>query len=508
MGSIQDNCHPSWTEIAPNTYRQPYGFQEVLYNAISVPAGSPGLFLVGSAVTFRYSPSKSNDENTPSNPNGKESAGLDLIPRLRNAWLQMRQQYPTLAAENTPDGKVYISPTTADELNSWLETTFLVRPGKTWSEIWKTLVKTRQMTMHFFPEASQLFVQGEHHIVDGRGGMNFWDRFFRALASPTATFLITQTAGAEVVRLPPRSDDLLDMRERSPGRGEQHALELLAPLQEGVTNPIFLPVETATTITTTTTTTDPVPPLEEENSRSNNNVTGQLVADQATSKAIKIACKAQGISVTAAWHAAVVLATQKLQSSSGGVVGTQFPCFGNFDLRRYFPSPETVLPRAAVPDAYNLSNHHCILPHVVTTSPEKTFLHIAREVDSFYQRDLSVDDPELWSALGPMIRMLVPEYTEKKPEEMGSTPALSSFGVADWFISSEYGEGKEWKVQDIWFGNTVTGPWLECFMWSWQGKLCLNSCWNEAYYNEGDVARFHGEVLRGMLEGLEQGSKQ
>lgn len=473
MGSTEQvNWHRSWTKTGPNTYRQPHGFQEVLYEAISVPPGSPGLFLVGSSVTLRYTPADSERTLSP----------LELAPLLRNAWLQMRQQYPTLAAENTPDGKVYRSPSSKAELKAWLDSTFIVVPNKTWPDLWKNLVKTKHMTMYFCPEAHQLLVQGEHHIVDGRGGMNFWDRFFRALASPAPDALLTQTAGAEVARLPPRSDDLLDMAEKSPGRGEQHAAELLAPLST-MDAPIFLPMPS------------PVPP------HSTHNATAELKADVSTSNAIKAACKAHRVSVTAAWHAAVVLATQSIQARSTTATspnpGKEFACFGNFDLRRYFPDPETVLPPAAVPDAYNLSNHHCILPYVVT--PEgKTFPDLARELDLFYQRDLPAADPDLWSALGPMIRMLVPEYVSA-PEEAGSTPALSSFGVADRFIDGDYGR---WKVDEIWFGNTVTGPWLECFMWAWKGRVCLNSCFNPAYYTAQDVREFHEAVLGEMLKGL------
>ena len=475
MGSVEmaNNPYPSWVEIGPNKYRQPYGFQEVLYNAISVPAGSPGLFLVGAAVTFRHKPSSPDKALSP----------LDLVPLLRRAWMQMRQQYPTLAAENTPDGKVYISPSSREELEAWVDATFIVVPDKTWPDIWRTMIKSRSMTMYFCPSSLQLLVQGEHHIIDGRGGMNFWDRFFRALASPAPSALVTQTRGAEVVRLPPRSDDLLDTAEKTPGRGVQRAMEMLAPLA-ALDKPIALPMPPA------------LPPSSPHNS------TSELKADIPTTDAIKAGCKAHRISVTAAWHAAVVLATQAVQARAAGGTpsGSQFACFGNFDLRRYFPDPKTVLPPQAVPDAYNLTNHHSILPYVV--SPDgKTFPDIARELDVFYQRDLPRADPDVWSALGPMIRMLVPEYSAyaTAPEKAGSTPALSSFGVADRFIAAEYGE---WGVEEVWWGNTVTGPWLECFTWTWKGRICFNSCYNPAYYTEGDVQGFHAEVLKTMLKGL------
>lgn len=468
-------CHPSWAQTGPYTYSQPYGFQEVLYNAISVPPGSPGLFLIGSSITFSYAPSS---------PGGKLSAH-DLAPLLRKAWLQMRQQYPTLAAENHPEGKIYTSPSSSAELEAWLAATFIVTPGKTSVEHWKTMTKTRQMTMYFFPEERQLFLQGEHHILDGRGIMNFWDRFFRALASP-AKEDIMKTDGSEVSRLPPRSDDLLDMAEKRPGRGQQRALEILAPLS-AMNAPICVPVP------------HPLPPCSPLNAAL------ELKLSTRTTESIVAACKAQRLSVTAAWHAAVVLATQSIQakrkSVPGAGAGTQFACFGNFDLRRYFPAPD----ETSLPDPYALSNHHCVVPYVVAPD-SKTFSQVARELASFYQQDLPKADAEIWSALGPMIRMLVPQFTRTPLEE--TTPALSSLGVVDNFIGSWYAdaEGKGgWRVEDVWFGDTVTGPWLECFMWGWQRRLSVNTCYNPAYYTHVEVDEFNQLVQEKMLDGLRVG---
>ncbi|GAB1317931.1 hypothetical protein MFIFM68171_08141 [Madurella fahalii] len=480
--------HSSWVKTGPNTYTQPYGFQEVLYNAISVPPGSPGLFLIGSSVTFSYRPSAT----------GSELSSHELAALLRNAWLQLRQKYPTLAAENLPQGKVYTSPSSPAELEEWLATTFIVTPGKTWVELWKNMIKTRQMTLYFCPEVRQLFLQGEHHILDGRGMMNLWDRFFRALASPARIQDLMRADGSEVSRLPPRSDDLLDMQEKKPGRGQQRALELLAPMAT-MKAPITIPVSR------------PLPRWSPEN------LALELKADTRTAESIAAACKAQRLSVTAAWHAAVALATQAIQAkrnssaaaaaaggkNTGPTAGTQYPCLGNFDLRRYFPAPEPSPTDSDDVDAYALGNHHCVLPYVLAPDG-KTFAQMARELAAFYQQDIPKADPEAWSALAPMIRMMVPDFTRAQLEE--TTPALSSLGVVDKFIASSYadaaGKGGGWRVEDVWFGDTVTGPWLEHFMWSWQGQLCLNTCYNPAYYTRAEVDEFNQLVLRKMLDGL------
>ncbi|KAI4599795.1 hypothetical protein KJ359_001531 [Pestalotiopsis sp. 9143b] len=478
--SNRAKCHPSWKQTAPNVYTQPYGFQEVLYNAISVPPGSPGLFLIGTHVTFNYQPSS----------RGNNLTQDDLTARLRQAWLQMRQQYPTLAAEGRPEGKTYTSPSSPAELEAWLAATFIVTPSKTSAEHWKTMVKTRQMTLYYFPEEGQLFIQGEHHILDGRGAMNFWDRFFKNLASvPQQQEVVFQTNGSEVSRLPPRSDDLLDLTEKKPGRGEARASEILAPLLT-MSAPIYVPVA------------QPV------GACSPRNAAFELKLSARTTASIVAACKAQRLSVTAAWHVAVVLATQAVQAQRNDAAaqkpeeahpaGTQFAAFGNFDLRRYFPAAAD----ENLSDVQSLSNHHGVLPYVLELA-DKTFSQMARELAVFYQQDLPKTDPKIWSALGPMIRMMVPEFTKTPLEE--TTPALSSLGVVDSFIASSYADadGKgTWRVRDVWFGDTVTGPWLECFMWAWQGRLSMNTCYNPAYYSHVEVDEFLQLVGEKLLEGL------
>lgn len=470
MGSLATDsakeCHPSW---AQKTYSQAYGFQEVLYNAIAVAPGSPGHFLVGTAVTFSYTSSS-----------GRQLSAYDLVPRLRNAWLQVRQQYPTIASENRPECKVYTSPSSPAELEAWLDETFIVAPGKTWQDLYRDMVKTKYMTLYFCPEASQLFVQGEHHSLDGRGAVTVIERFFGALASPASPHDLWRTDGSEVSRLPPRTEDLIPMETVTPERAGQHAMELLAPMNN-MKSPIFLPVP------------DPLPAPSMQNS------THTLKSNTKTTAAISTACKAQRLSVTAAWHAAVILATQAIQSSSTTCTpaGTQFASFGNFDLRRYFPP-------SASSDTHNISNHHTILPIVVSTTDSggvaKSFVDIAKELDIFYKTDLA-SSPDLLPALPFLVRALVPGAMS--PMTQGSTPALSSLGVVDRMISGRYkGEKGTWKVEDVWFGNTVLGPWLECFMWTWKGELVVSACYNGGFYEESEVDAFHQKVIEVLKGGL------
>ncbi|KAK6819334.1 hypothetical protein PG987_015817 [Apiospora arundinis] len=294
----------------------------------------------------------------------------------------------------------------------------------------------------------------------------------------------------------------------SPARGEARALEMLAPVV-GMDAPITFPFPRPFS---------PVSPL---------NSFHTLRVSYLHTAAVTAACRAQRLSVTGAWHAAMVRAIQSTQAERldqqrqlgydvGDIrAGTQFACFGNFDLRRYFPrSTEEfpVLSSAAPQPAHSsvLGNHHCVIPFVVSAPGDKTFGELARETSAYYAQDLPKADPEVWSALGPMIRQLAPDFvratgSDEPIEE--TTPALSSLrrrGPVHWVQLHRRARngGGVWDLEDVWFGNTVTGPWLECFMWSWQGRMTLNSCYNPAYYDEAELEKFHQLVVQKLLNGL------
>ena len=71
--------------------------------------------------------------------------------------------------------------------------------------------------------------------------------------------------------------------------------------------------------------------------------------------------------------------------------------------------------------------------------------------------------------------------------------------MVDEFVKRRYGA---WGVEEGWFGDTVTGPCLEHFMWAWRGRLVLNSCYNPAFYSPEEVEEFNKTVLEVLLDGL------
>ena len=226
------------------------------------------------------------------------------------------------------------------------------------------------------------------------------------------------------------------------------------------------------------------------------NASVELRLSAAMTRAILAACKARSLGMTAAWNAAVIIATQTTQAERT-TPGTHFGGFANVDLRRYFP------PASA--DAYTFNNHSTVLPFTVEPGA-KSFTQLARELRAFLSRDLALAEPEVWSALGPMIRLLVPGFTA--PHLTDTTPALSSLDIVDDFIASTYPSSHSekadgyWKIENVWFGDTVRGPWLECFMWSWQGRISLNTVYNQAYHTHVDVEKFLQLVVEKLRDRL------
>lgn len=176
--------------------------------------------------------------------------------------------------------------------------------------------------------------------------------------------------GAEVARLPPRSDDLLDLDEKAKGRGRQLALAMLEPLNSG--DPICMPVDVAA-----------------GSPARNGSVETPFSARE--TDAVTAACRARNLSVTAAWHTAVALATRAIQRAGtpGGAAGNKFMGYANFSLRGYFP-------QSADKDAYTVTNHHTVLPTAVETEG-RSFAEIAAELAAFYRRGIS-EPAEVWSA--------------------------------------------------------------------------------------------------------------
>ncbi|KAI1344179.1 hypothetical protein F5Y15DRAFT_104603 [Xylariaceae sp. FL0016] len=433
--------HPSWS-LVEDHYEQEYGCQEALYARIAVPPGHRGLFLIGTHLGFKYTGSVK-----------------DLAPLFRQAWIQMRHKFPGLAASTTDRVKIY-KPALDTVLDSWIAETFKVHREMTGQELFRDMTKSAHATLHYLPESSEILLQTEHHHLDGVGLLYFWDELFKAVITPQEVQF-----GDEMQRLPPRSDDILPMKELWDGQGKALAMEMLAPL--ATDKPVCMPVDVKKA------------PMR--------NFSQEYRFDVRTTAAILRECKNREYTITAVWHVSMALAIRDIQTADPDITcpGTTFANFANFNMRRHFPPG---LHEATV------GNYHWALPCALDLG-EKSFDKLAREMTAFYRKGLTSD---VWCALKPMIEEVTPAFTSESMTD--STPAVSSLGNLEQFISRKY--GSDWEIMDAWVGDTVTGPWIEGFMWTWRDRMVFSSTYNSGFYKAWDVQNFHETVAQTMKKGL------
>ncbi|KAH7303976.1 hypothetical protein B0I35DRAFT_517104 [Stachybotrys elegans] len=451
----------SWKPVSHNEWEQVYGFQDAFYGSILAEPGEPGLFLIATSMKFEFLRHESQD----------------LVTQLRTAWMRMRLAYPIIASISQSKKRVYHPVQDMADLEVWANETFKVETERTTSDLWRHLVKTRQPMMRFLPKTNELFLQAEHSHFDGRGMLHFWDEFIPLLVNSTPLVL-----GQELGNLPGTSDDYLDTREKSPGRAAQLGMELVQSFEvQPPDTPVCYPLKNLDSLSQ-----KPYPYVGAR--------TKLEISPEGTSR-ILAGCKDRNVSLVAVWHAAMVLAAQDVQRDAGEAVGSIYVTGANLDLRKYFGNNQAEKAAKKAP----IGNFHTILPCTVKPG-SKSFLELAQELNSFYRMNLH-EQPDIFSALRPMMQGFADAYAQGPP--MDTTPCISTGGVVDYYLKKQYtGPAGALYIDDLWFGDTTTGPWLECFTWMWRGSLILSSCYNGTFYSDDEVHGFLERVTEHIKNGL------
>lgn len=444
-----------WRVIGPQKYEQEYSFMEKVYRTVSVPAGKPGRFLLGTCIQFRTTRQDKID---------------GLAEAFRRAWAHVRHDFPDIACLPGEHGKAYISLDLSGELEAWMSQTFVVLDGKSMLDVWRDLVKTNQPTLFYLTKTNQLFLQTEHYHLDGRGMLHFWDIFFRAVAYPAET---RYNSPDEANRLQPRPLDIAEAGHSSVEDSQRVAEELMQPLKHTGAR-IKMPAISS------------IP----EGAPSHSSEETKLEVD--VSKAIIASCKKRRLSITGVWHAAIVFATRDQQLAANETVGSTYVGLANFDLRKHYSADRA--------GTYPFGDHHCVLPMALNIE-EKTISAAASELTDFYWNRIAAAGPSIWHALPITTEKLTPALTAQTPTD--STPSAASLGLVDAYIKHSYGARNEWIIDDFWAGNTVAGPSIKCFLYTWRGRIVLNSCYNSDFYDKETLQRFHTGIANWMLRALD-----
>ncbi|GAP90670.2 putative NAD-dependent 15-hydroxyprostaglandin dehydrogenase protein [Rosellinia necatrix] len=461
----------TWRRVGTQQHEQEYGFMEKVYRRVSVPAGQAGRFLLGTHVQFHTT----------------RQGGVDeLAAAFRRAWIQIRHECPDIACLPAKRGKTYTSLDTPGELETWVSRTFVVIHDRSALDLWQGLTKTNQVTLYYLTKTNHLFLQTEHYHLDGRGMLRFWNLFFTALITPAEPRL----DGSEVGRLQPRPLDIVDLHGISDESAGRLADEIMQPLAARTAARIKMPNASSLT---------PAGGGGRGGRPPAGNSYEETKLGAGLSEAIVASCKGRKLSITGVWHAALVFATRDEQLAANEGVGSTYVGLANFDLRTHYPDGgEKAKAKARAAAAYPFGDHHCVLPMALAIEG-KDISDAASELTNFYWHRLADSKPDIWAALPVIAEKLTPALTTERPTD--STPSAASLGLVDSYIDHSY--GGEWTINDFWAGNTVAGPSIKCFIYTWKGRLILNSCYNSDCYSRETLSRFHARIVQWILRALD-----
>lgn len=386
----------------------------------------------------------------------------DIKSALKHAWKIMRYDHPQIACIACGDTNVYEVPDIA-ALDAWLAETFIVAPASaTRKELLGSFRPSALATLHYLPHTSEIIIRTSHWRIDYIGGLSLLHKLLTACIEPRHIHF-----GDERKNLSPS-------RDKTAKSGSSDTLESPAIIEErgrAVTD-LLTPLANLPSIGL---------PTRNPHQPPGSTLRSEMTLEASTTSAIVSASKKRGLTVTAAVHAALVVATQQLAPtppSSSSVYTT----WGVFNIRPQLQAPYND------PTLYPTGPQVISLPVSLHTS---TYTHLAAQLQDFYKQpmpspagsrvreDVVIPYTNLLAGFAGKPSVDLPEPTE---------PMLQSIGVVDGYLKRKYGDMIE--VKDFWIAPETTTLRLQCYLWTWQGKMTLSAFYNETFYEGGFVQGF------------------
>ncbi|KAK0379653.1 hypothetical protein CLIM01_02980 [Colletotrichum limetticola] len=434
-------------------WRRQLGSMESFYQSLASPEGYPVHWMIGCSVTLQ-----------------NQDESIDKEGSIRRAWKIVAKDFPCAGAvvDSASREIVVGEDAITDE---WLQKSFLVHDGTTVDEVFSAFKSQFHITLHYVRDSNQLLLQSPHTLIDGRGMLYLYHALFTTLAALPDDNSQThhETSGAPNLSKP--YDDWLGVSATPSEKNFADAQSIFQRVLQQE-KPIRLP---GVDFTTT-----PQRPVHRD-----------LEVDEKTSSTIISACKEKGVSVTSAWHAALALTTQKLQSEAGED-GSSYVQFTTIDLRRHFPS-------SFVPYKHSIGSLQTALPLAADLSKDSTFDALSKSLHQQYKAPFAFADND-FGYLTPYMAMSR-QILESGGVPPSSTPSLSSMGVVDDYLQRQYGA---WEVSNFWVSSTMMTGDFQMYLWTFRGKLTFSVCYNEAFYSMEKVDRVLGSTRDELLLGLTQ----
>ncbi|KAH7329710.1 hypothetical protein B0I35DRAFT_474276 [Stachybotrys elegans] len=433
----------TWKE-RDGVWRRSLGSMESFYLALATPEGDPVHWMIGSCITIAY----------------RGIHKVEMEAALRQAWQSLVYELPNIAAVIERDTGEMVVDTNAAAIDKWLQTSFQVHHGITADELFSSFKSQFRITLHFLRDTNQPVIQGMHALIDGRGMLYLYHALFTALRSndnnPTSCRNLTQPLDTWLqIPVSPSDKNVRDVQSLFQRFAQEKPIQL------------------------------PNVDFQRIPQRA---VHRELELSQEKTQMIVESCKLRGVSVTSAWHAAVILAVKRIQAAAGEE-GTSYTQFTTIDLRRWFPSNFS-------PQEHSVGSLQTALPFAVQVNQQANFDAISQSLHGQYKAPFAFADGDLGFLLPAAMAM---SEQVKKGASPSSTPSLSSMGRVDDFLAQRYGD---WVLLDFWISSTMLTGDIQVYLWTWGGCMTLSVCYNEAFYETKEVDDLLQQTRDEMSSGL------
>lgn len=394
----------------------------------------------------------------------------DLQHRLKHAWRALRFAHPMIAVELRGDSLFYAVPDQATAIQ-WTNDTFHIhaneaRPA---GQVFGDFAAPALVELHYFPRSNELLLRASHWRTDGVGCSILLNHFFDVLGGPSTP---EPTWGSEPARLQPALEDVLQLPT-------EHSSETAAWAQAWIGG--FIAAAPSVGL-----------PYDGDNSRVPGRPTRCVATLTAQSTAALVAAaKSQDLTVTAALHAAEILATYQLASPSAQDFKVMDMLVVN--LRPHLPAPFNEAQYAgcvaAMPQLSGLDGYSSTTP----------FLEAAHRLQrkSRDEYDVKMHLASLRPICAGFEQML--SFTPPPDAPLPSHPTISSLGILEQYIKPVHGNVELEQVFS--FGSAQMRQPVLCIN-SWRGRTSLDLIFNDAYYSkelmQGFIQRINGIVEAGL----------
>lgn len=365
----------------------------------------------------------------------------DLIAIVRQAWTTLRYKCPSLATTTEGNKRVYQVASNI-ELERWLEETFIVDDiTLNAKQLFSKLRPVKQATLYILLKSNEIVLRASHDRIDGIGTILFFDHLLRIMSSPQK---IEFGDEAKNLSLP------LKIAANIQNATQMQVDKIKKYMNKWVSNfpSIGLKIDNV----------DKLPgAIQVQHITLSKNETTNIIAS----------AKKRGLTPTHVVHAAAIFATKKHGKNGED---TNYLSFGNFNLRT----------RCHV-NKHPVTTYSTGWPLIVLPSD---FINTAYQLKEFYIGFLEDQDS---------LPMLTPFTAELKsifstpPNSPPSEPIISSLGIINSRLQETY---DLIKVKDFWLAVDMLTPQVEIYVWTWQGKMTFEACYNETYYQNETVEKF------------------